>query len=131
MEEYIKDFDGWNKEKKHLEQSVYERFFYEKDIWWCSIGINVGSEQDGKGKSYRRPVLIYKKINNRTFVGIPLTQKLKEDHVHVSFYFNYDINTAIVSQIRIFDRKRLVEKIGIISDYVYEKMKKTTITFLS
>jgi mRNA-degrading endonuclease toxin of MazEF toxin-antitoxin module len=131
VESYKKDFDGWNIMKKTLDATDRKRFFYEKDVWWCSIGVNIGSEQDGKGRSLRRPVLVYKKINSRTFIGIPLTQSLKEDYAHVSFYFNYDISTAIISQIRLYDKKRLIEKVGSVSSYIQRKMKKTIIAFLS
>ncbi len=30
---------------------------------WCSIGINVGDEEDGKNELYERPVLVIKKFN--------------------------------------------------------------------
>src|SRR5262245_13777525 len=104
--EYKKDFDGWNETKKWLHNRRDAHFFLEKEIWWCSLGVNIGSEQDGKRNLYRRPVLIVKKISPRTFIGIPLTTVLKEDYAHVSFYFNYNISTAIISQVRILDKKR-------------------------
>lgn len=44
-----KDFDQWNSEKKGLEISGPESLqFHEREIWWCSIGINLGDEHDGK-----------------------------------------------------------------------------------
>jgi len=59
-----------------------------------------------------------------------MTTKLREDYAHVSFYFNYNFNTAIISQIKTFDSKRLFEKTGITSDYLHNKMKKATIAFI-
>jgi len=96
-----------------------------------NVGINVGSEQDGKGNLFIRPVFIYKKINSRTFLGIPLTKVLKEDLEHVPFYFDYDISTVIISQIRVFDRKRLEHRMGSVSDYLFLKIKKAVIAFVS
>ena len=42
-----KDFDGWNKLKKEIDirNPIYVS---ERDVWFCSVGINVGSEQSGK-----------------------------------------------------------------------------------
>ena len=55
----MKDFDSWNKEKKGLENVGHDILsFHEREIWWCSIGINLGDEQDGKNELFERPVLI-------------------------------------------------------------------------
>ncbi len=127
---YKKDFNLWNNVKKGLNTKNRRTFFYEKEIWWCSIGVNVGSEEDGKGNLSLRPVLVYKKINNHTFLGIPLTRILREDSTHVPFYFNYDLNSAIISQIKIFDTKRFFKVINRISDHVYLKIKEKVIAFI-
>jgi hypothetical protein len=60
-----KDFDGWIKKKKSLHESSKEKaaYFYEREIWWCSIGINIGFEQDGKNEHFERPVLVLRKFN--------------------------------------------------------------------
>jgi mRNA-degrading endonuclease toxin of MazEF toxin-antitoxin module len=131
VEKYQKDFDRWNVVKKNINAKNRRVFFYEKEIWWMNVGINVGSEQDGKGNLFIRPVFIYKKINSRTFLGIPLTKVLKEDLEHVPFYFDYDISTVIISQIRVFDRKRLEHRMGSVSDYLFLKIKKAVIAFVS
>jgi hypothetical protein len=80
---------------------------------------------------FARPVYILKKINSRKFIGIPLSSKLKEDYVHISFYFNYDLSTGNISQIKVFDKKRLLDRIGVTSDYLHMKMKKATVAFIS
>ena len=128
--EYEKDFDGWNKKKKKLDALNQDCIFFEKQIWWSKIGINVGSEQNGKGEDFTRPVYILTKINSKTFIGIPLTSILREDDVHISFYFNYDFSTALISQIKLYDKKRLVKFIGITSDYIHLKIKKATIALI-
>ena len=54
-----KDFDGWIVKKKeyHYRDSLPPKF-KERDIWWVSIGVNIGYEEDGKHEKYLRPVLI-------------------------------------------------------------------------
>lgn len=129
--EYEKDFEKWNKLKQNLDNSDRKVFFHEKEIWWTSVGVNIGSEQDGKGEFSLRPVYIVKKTSLKTFMGVPLTKALREDYAHMSFYFNYDFSTAIISQTRPFDKKRLFEKMGVTTDYVHIKMKKTIRAFFS
>jgi len=49
MNENIKDFDAWNVKKKLTDTKMSSApFFKERDIWWMSIGLNVGYEEDGK-----------------------------------------------------------------------------------
>lgn len=46
---YDKDFDGWNIKKKEINSKFHKPpMFKERDIWWISVGINVGFEEDGK-----------------------------------------------------------------------------------
>jgi len=129
--EYEKDFDDWNEVKKGIEKLQYRPHFREKEIWWCCVGVNIGSEQDGKGKGYMRPVLILKKTSYRTFIGISITKTLREDSEHIAFYFEYDLHTMIINQIRNYDSKRLKNKMGTISNYLFDKTKKMTIRFLN
>ena len=73
----IKDFDTWNALKKELENENI-RIVHEGQIWWCSLGLNIGHEQDGKNQKYERPVLIIKKFNNAVVWTVPLSTKIKE-----------------------------------------------------
>jgi hypothetical protein len=43
-----KDFWKWHSLKSEIEGHVFVSPFYEREIWWCSIGANVGAEEDGK-----------------------------------------------------------------------------------
>ena len=43
-----KNFDTWNIKKKHVNRGE-SRLYTEREIWWCSLGVNIGSEQDGSG----------------------------------------------------------------------------------
>ncbi len=69
-----KDFDNWNEKKKAIEGRFSNIIFRERDIWWCSVGINVGNESCGKGKDFQRPVIILKKLNQNSFIGLCLMQ---------------------------------------------------------
>jgi hypothetical protein len=47
------------------------------DIWWASVGQNVGSEINGKSRLFSRPVIIFKKLAHGFYFVIPTTTKPK------------------------------------------------------
>ncbi len=79
MLEEIFGFLDWLKVKINLRSSKAKPLFKEGEVWWCSIGINIGVEIYGKGKKFTRPVLIFKKFNEGSFLGIPLTTQIREE----------------------------------------------------
>ena len=118
---YIKDFDGWHPVKKQIEQDCKTPTIRQREIWWGSIGINIGVEQDGKNRLYERPVLVVRKFNHRHFMGIPLTTQLKDfPFRHTIYYRNKEEGRvregqALLSQMRSYDAIRLtryVAKLG-------------------
>ena len=122
---YIKDFDGWNIQKKAIDSLENKRTFHEREVWFIKVGENVGFEQNGKGEEFLRPVIVYKKFSKNVFLGIPLTKTTKEGKFYRSFEFKGERSNAILSQIRLFDSKRLKYKIGKMSvgDYTGVKEK--------
>ena len=118
-----KDFDKWNAHKKTTNDSEFNLYFYEREIWWCAIGVNVGFEQDGKGVKFARPVLVLRKYSKNVFVGIPLTTAKRESKYHHSFPFAEGTSTALLSQVRLFDSKRLLVKMGRIPEAIYEEIR--------
>ena len=72
-----KDFDTWNVIKKKVDEKNIDRdlFFYEREVWWCSLGLNIGVESDGKNEHFERPVWIIKKFNSDMLWVVPLTSK--------------------------------------------------------
>lgn len=119
-----KDFDAWNSEKKVLENGNGRVFYHAREIWWCSLGINIGFEQDGTGENFDRPVVIIKGFNGSVFFGVALTGRVKKG----KYYFplgsidNRDAS-AILSQVRLIDTKRLIKKIGMLDDNIFEQLK--------
>lgn len=118
-----KDFDSWNIKKKIInkKEEREELFFREREIWWVNFGLNVGYELDGKSEDYSRPAIIFRKFSRDTFWALPLTTKNKINEYHFSFCLpDGTKNSANLSQLRLFDAKRLIVKLGYISegDYV-------------
>lgn len=73
-----KNFDEWNEKKKLLENNKRDLLYNSGEIWWCAVGLNVADESCGKGETFRRPVLVLKKLSRKNFIGIPLSTQKKE-----------------------------------------------------
>jgi hypothetical protein len=37
-----KDFPGWHRQKEQLHAQHHTPTFQEREIWWCSVGVNIG-----------------------------------------------------------------------------------------
>ena len=120
-----KDFDTWNTKKKAIHHDGVAPFYHEREIWWCSLGVNVGFEQDGTGKQFDRPVVIIRGFNKNTFFGVALTGKKKEGkyYCYLNTVQGRDA-TAVLSQVRLIDTKRLVRKIKTLDEQLFLELKK-------
>jgi hypothetical protein len=45
---YEKDFEGWHRLKQSTEEDAPCPTFNDREVWWCSVGVNIGHEIDGK-----------------------------------------------------------------------------------
>lgn len=118
-----KKLDEWNQIKKSLQDNHKTVVFKERDIFWTSIGVNVGYEQDGKGEIFSRPVVIVKKYNNNLFFGVPLSTTIREGSFFFAFDFENELSSALLVQSKVYDAKRLENKIGMISKNNFESLK--------
>lgn len=106
-----KDFDTWNSKKKELNNHAFNDYVHAREVWWCSLGINIGFEQDGKHKFFERPVLVIRKFSNNAVLIIPLSSKPKKNIFSFNFIHEGMEFSALLSQIRLISTKRLSRKI--------------------
>lgn len=118
-----KNFDEWSQLKKYLDLKEKLLTFKQREIWWCNLGLNVGHEENGKSKDYSRPILILRKFNNHIFFGIPLTTQIKEKHYYHRINFKNKEQCVMVSQLRLVDSKRLINKMGDLSQKQFNEVK--------
>ena len=120
-------YNNWNEIKITIEYENIIEGFKERDIFYMNMGKNIGFEQDGKGENFVRPVVIIKGFNKNMFFGIPLSTKMKEGKFYYKFRFQKKDelveNIALLSQMRLFSTKRLLNKIGVISKEDFESLK--------
>ena len=107
-----KNFEKWNQLKQKIDSINKQIIYKDRDVWWCSIGINIGHEENGKNDFFTRPILVLRKFNKQIFLGVPLTTKCKENKFYFRINFKDKEQSAMLSQIRVFESKRLRKRMG-------------------
>ena len=120
-----KDFDTWNGFKKDVHARFQTPLYGTREIWWANLGLNVGFEQDGTGSDFDRPVLIHRGLSRQVCFIIPLTTSKKRDRFYIDAgLVDEKPAAAIISQLRLIDTRRLVEKVGMLDRSTFEVIRK-------
>ncbi len=117
----MKNFDEWNEVKKNIEAFGEAKLCKAREIWWCRLGINIGREQDG-GVDFRRPVLIMRKLSDDTCLVLPVTtsESLHKYRIKIN-----DTQAVVVTQMRVLDTIRFIEKVSVLETSVFDLIRKT------
>lgn len=109
----IANFIEWTKIKIQLHFTVKEKelYFKEREIWWASLGVNIGFEQDGKNERFERPILVLKKFNKNVLWILPLTSRSRDGKYYYELEYNGRKFQVILSQLRLISSRRLTRKI--------------------
>lgn len=119
----IKQFFEWITIKEKLHNvSANPPLVSERDIWWVSVGENIGSEINGKNKLFSRPAIIFKKLSHGLYFVIPTTTQIKEGSWFVQFKHQDKEMIACLHQARVIDYRRLSSKIGKIDTNDYARI---------
>lgn len=120
----MKNFNDWNTKKIKIDSFTNIKHPKAGEIWWCRVGVNIGSEVYGKGREYTRPVLIINTDGNENFIGVPLSSKLKNTKYSCIIKTSDEmLHTVLVYQIRNFDNRRLKEKIYDLQEPELQRVK--------
>lgn len=131
------DFDKWNDNKKNIHKTELSDFYVNsREIWFTKMWVNIWFEENWKG-DFLRPVLVLKKVWN-LFFTVALTSKWKIDNHFYYKFNNVDLNNpkykdssyAILSQVKVMDKKRFFEHIWTISECDFSEIKKKLRVFL-
>jgi mRNA interferase MazF len=119
-----KDFYGWNNVKIKTNAEEPRRYTV-RELWWCRIGINVGSEQDGKGEEYSRPCLILRGFGSDACLVVPLSTSSRDHPLRIAVgEVDGKKARANLSQMRVIDTRRLVRKIGFLDKDAFDPIRK-------
>ena len=119
-----KHFDRWIGLKEKIHFSYSKPWISEGEIWWCAMGENVGVEINGKNSRFSRPVLVMKKLNGESFMGVPLTSQRKTGIWYSKFNSLGKEEYAALCQARVMSVSRLYSKMGEITQVDLRKIKK-------
>ncbi|MEA2112728.1 MAG: type II toxin-antitoxin system PemK/MazF family toxin [Patescibacteria group bacterium] len=137
FEKFLVEFVKWIKLKVRIHISDDTLLLYKtREIWWANVGLNIGSEQNGKNKNFDRPVLILKKFGKDIFWAIPLTSNKENKTFPYKFsYIHRSKNVIgelieedktgflILNQLKAMSSKRLIRKVGVIPNDSFEAIK--------
>ena len=127
--EYIIRLLDWCKINIRIVAKPGVTYFKEGEIWWCSVGLNIGDEEFGKGPAFQRPVLIFKKFTSNSFLGLPLTGRIKEGSWYIPIRLPKQMSSLMLHQARVFDARRLIDKIATMNDYTFTSVKERFVEF--
>lgn len=120
-----KDFDTWNGKKKFIEENHRLVYAYPREVWWCSLGINIGAEIDGKNEHFERPVIVLKVYNKETMLVLPVTTKEKKDAFHFETKMGERTVWVKLTQARVISNKRLLRKLDVLDEKQFTVLKET------
>ena len=137
FKDFLEEFVKWIKLKVRIHISDNTLLSYKiREIWWANIGLNIGSEQNGKNENFDRPVLVLRKFGQDIFWAIPLTSnKKKKTSYHRFTYVSYSENIEgdlikenktgflVLNQLKAMSSKRLIRKVGVIPEDEFKKIK--------
>ena len=92
----------------------------------------MGAETDGKNDNFERPVLVMRVYSRETMFVLPITSKKKTDKFHFEIilqavnsetgeFFSRPVWIKL-TQARVISNKRLLRKVDILSEEVFEKI---------
>ena len=121
----MKRFLEWIGLKEQLHKTTHQPpLVSEGDIWWASIGENVGREINGKSDRFSRPVIVYKKLSHETFLAIPTSTQIRTGTWYVRFKEKEKHVVACLQQVRVIDCRRLYSKIETLIESDFKRIKK-------
>jgi len=122
--EILKNFVSWTKFKVIIHLSKKEVYPKIKEVWWVSLGQNVGVEINGKNENFERPVLVLKVFNRLGVLIVPISSTIKEDQYCIQFKNpTGEDNIVNMSQVRSISTKRFIRKVGEFNARDFEKVK--------
>jgi len=121
---HLKNFLEWITLKEKLDEKMPKTpLLHEQEIWWASLGENVGAEINGKNRLFSRPVIILRKLTQSFYFVIPVTTKPKTGTWYVPFKQRGKTMAACLHQARAIDHRRLSTKLGEIDEADFFRVK--------
>ncbi len=122
--------EKWSQKQQLLDLNKRDLLFKEREIWWCSVGMNIGEEVYGKGPDFKRPVLILKKLSNNSCIVLPITTKRHSGNWYYKFTSHDMTRWVMIHQIRSISANRFAKRQGELREDDFSKLKKSVASLL-
>lgn len=120
----VKRFIEWIALKEKLDNLLTgPPLVKERELWWASVGENVGSEINGKSRLFSRPILVFKKLTRGLFLAIPTTTQPREGSWYVKVTQADKEMFVCLHQLRIIDYRRLSSRLGQLDGDDFNRVK--------
>ena len=120
----MKRFLQWIGLKEALHNQAHQPpYVSERDLWWVSMGENIGSEMNGKSDRFTRPALVLRKLAYGFYLIAPTTTKPHTGSWYVKTSLAGVDEFVCLNQIRVVDYRRLYSKLGQIDTDDFDRVK--------
>ena len=123
-------FLDWTKKKVGLHLDDRPIHVAEREIWWASLGQNIGTEVNGKHRHFERPVIVLKKVGQNMLFAIPASTVIKSGSWYFTFSFHGKAMSALLAQCRPLSCRRMIRKMGSIDTDIFLKIQTAFIAFI-
>lgn len=122
-----KDYSRWITIKSVLNAIETPVSFCEREVWWASLGENIGFELDGKSFDYSRPIVILKAFGRNNLFYVPLTtttcERKKSYFFDVGEVISGKQSKASLSHTSSMDARRLLTRIGLLEQNLFDNLQ--------
>ena len=126
IKELIKIFEDWTKLKIriHVSEANKNVYFKEGQVWLAHVGQNIGVEANGKNENFERPIIIIKKFNGFSFLGVTMSSKSREGKYYIELKDNSRTSSfANLSQLKLMSAKRLIRNVRDLPEKDFELIR--------
>lgn len=107
MENYRKRYHDWADAQREIDKKGYPTKWKVGGVFWANQGVNIGSEQDGKGDHFTRPILIITEFSERLVLIAPISSKMRRHRYRFKIMVKGEPRMVLLDQVRTIDLKRL------------------------
>lgn len=130
-EKILRWFSEWAKLKPKIHFAEGGAFPKKREIWWVSLGHNIGVETNGKNDAFERPVLVIKVFNAHASLVAPISSQVRGDQYLFPFKNILGVpNVVNLSQLRTISSKRFRRNVGEIDAGEFGRIVKMVKDFL-
>lgn len=123
MAKYEKDFKGWAKVAEEVEGREREEIYKSGVVYWANLGVGVGSNEDGKGERFTRPVLLLAMVSKARALIVPITSQVKEGVNYREILVAGKVEYLLFDQVRTIDTKCLEGMLDDVGEVFLRKMR--------